>query len=78
MQDHFRLTAALVVLMSMGTGRSYAAEPATPKRVVAVKAGRLFDGTANDYRHDVVIVLSGDRIQSVGPPRRRRFPTAPT
>ena len=57
MQDHLKLTAALVVLMSLGTGRSYAAEPATPKRVVAIKAGRLFDGTGDDYRRDVVIVL---------------------
>jgi imidazolonepropionase-like amidohydrolase len=74
MQDHRKLTAALVVLMSLGTGRSYAAEPATPKRVVAVKAGRLFDGTANDYRHDVLIVLSGDRIQSVGPAAETSIP----
>ena len=40
--------------------------PARPK-VVAVKAGRLFDGTGDTYRRNQVILIEGDKVKSVGP-----------
>lgn len=36
-------------------------------RVVAVRAGRLFDGTGTGLREDVTILVRGDRIAAVGP-----------
>ncbi|HVU86775.1 MAG TPA: amidohydrolase family protein [Pirellulales bacterium] len=35
--------------------------------MVCVKAGRLFDGTGDQYRADVVITIEGERIKAVEP-----------
>jgi imidazolonepropionase-like amidohydrolase len=37
-----------------------------PPHITYIHAGRLFDGTSDKVREDVVIVVAGDRIQSVG------------
>ncbi|MBI2827588.1 MAG: amidohydrolase family protein [Planctomycetia bacterium] len=50
-----------------------AADPAPPRTLV-IKAGRLFDGTGDDYRRDVVIVVEGERIKAVGPAADVSFP----
>ena len=44
------------------------------QHVLAIKAGRLFDGTGDQYRQNVVIIIEGQRIKSVAPARRRRSP----
>lgn len=41
--------------------------PATP-RVIALKAARLFDGTADRVVSNAVVVVEGSRIQSIGGP----------
>jgi len=37
-----------------------------PANSTYIKAGRLFDGTGDEYRRDAVIVVEGDRIAAVG------------
>jgi imidazolonepropionase-like amidohydrolase len=43
-----------------------AQEPAAPPRV-AIKAGRLLDGTTAPAIQNAVIIINGDRIEAVGP-----------
>jgi imidazolonepropionase-like amidohydrolase len=62
----------LAVLTSFATASAGDA-PERP-RVVAVRAGRLFDGTGDEYRKDVVIVIEGDRIRSVSPAGEAEIP----
>ena len=45
--------------------------PATHSGLRVVHAGRLFDGSADTYRHDVDIVIDGARIVAVEPHRER-------
>ncbi|HLW79311.1 MAG TPA: amidohydrolase family protein, partial [Terriglobia bacterium] len=47
------------------TRREESAVPAS--RVVAIRAGRLFDGTLDRLLSDQTIILRGDRIAEVGP-----------
>ncbi len=42
-----------------------AADASAPRWIV-IKAGRLFDGTTDDYRANVLIVVEGERIKAVG------------
>jgi len=41
--------------------------PKPAPKTVYVRAGRLFDATSDSVRENMVIVILGDRIQSVGP-----------
>src|SRR6202046_2549018 len=54
------LAAASTLLFSL----TLAAQSPTP---TYIKAGHLFDSESGAYRNNVVLVLSGDRIQSVEP-----------
>jgi imidazolonepropionase-like amidohydrolase len=55
------VTAMIAVLPAVGQQ----AQTAAPKTVY-IRAGRLFDGTADKARENMVIVVLGDRIQNVG------------
>ena len=44
-----------------------AQEPAAPAQKVAIKAGRLLDGTTAPAIENAVIIVNGDRIEAVGP-----------
>jgi imidazolonepropionase-like amidohydrolase len=59
-----RLFVILILLASCGAQQPQSTP--TPKTTY-IRAGRLFDGTADTVRENVVIVVVGDRIQSVGP-----------
>ncbi len=71
------LTHALIGLI---LGLPSAAEPSTPAaskpkpRPVAIKAGRLFDGTGDAHRIAQVIVIEGERIAAVGPAGELKVP----
>ncbi len=45
---------------------SAASDDASAPRRLVIKAGRLFDGTADTYRTNVLIVVEGERIKAVG------------
>src|SRR5438309_605291 len=49
----------------------------TPKTVY-IRAGRLFDGTGDKVRENMVIVVQDDRIQSVGSPASVSIPAGAT
>src|SRR6478672_8095337 len=49
----------------------------TPKTVY-IRAGHLFDGTGDKTRDNMVIVVSGDRIQSVSPAGSASIPAGAT
>ncbi len=56
-----KLAAASTLLLSL----TLAAQSPTP--ITYIRAGHLFDSESATYRNNVVLVLSGDRIQSVEP-----------
>jgi len=55
---------------------SAAAKPA-PK-VTYIRAGRLFDGTSDTTRENMVIVVQEERIQSIGPASSTKIPAGAT
>ena len=55
----------LVVLLAVAA-LSFAQNPPAPKPVL-VKAGRLFDANAGQYRTGEAVLIEGDRIKAVGP-----------
>lgn len=46
-----------------------------PPRVIAVRAGRLFDSKAGRLLSNQVVILSGDRITDVGPQSQVKIPS---
>jgi len=66
---HFRLTflngcGLLALAVLFATDIVVGAEAPAPRKV-AIRAGRLFDGTGDSYRRDVVILIEGERITAV-------------
>lgn len=55
--------ALIAFALAIPAQSSHAEPPAT----VYIKAGRLFDGTGDSYRRNVVITVEGDRIKAVAP-----------
>ena len=43
-------------------------------RVIAIRAGRLFDSKTGQMLASQVVILSGDRITEVGPAAKSKFP----
>jgi imidazolonepropionase-like amidohydrolase len=60
------LKRALAALMILPTLQWLAPAPATAGTTY-IRAGRLFDGTGDSTRADVVVVVEGARIKAVGP-----------
>src|SRR5215472_4748728 len=48
-----------------------------PTKITYIRAGRLFDGTGDKVRENMVIVVQDDRIQSVGPAGSISIPPGP-
>jgi imidazolonepropionase-like amidohydrolase len=68
---------AAVVSLAPTIARTHFArgvEPAAPPRTVAIKVGQLFDGTGDECRRDVVIIIDGDRFTAVGPATEATIP----
>jgi imidazolonepropionase-like amidohydrolase len=53
------------------------AKPQASAPIVAVRAGRLFDGNGDSYRDNVVILIEGERIKSVAPEGESSLGLAP-
>jgi imidazolonepropionase-like amidohydrolase len=58
-----RAFVASVLLIASAFGQQ-AATPATPQRV-AIRAGALIDGRSNEVKRNQVIIVSGNRIESI-------------
>jgi imidazolonepropionase-like amidohydrolase len=71
-----RLALAIVTLLAIGPPRCAAGEPRPQPRLVAVKVGKLFDGSGDSYRANVIVLIENDRIQSVSPAADASIPPA--
>jgi imidazolonepropionase-like amidohydrolase len=49
-------------------------EPSPAPKPVALRVGRLFDGTGDACRTDVVVIVEGERIKAVGPAAETPMP----
>jgi imidazolonepropionase-like amidohydrolase len=67
-----RIPASLALIIT-GSSIALADGPAS-KVLIAVQAGRLFEGTGEQSRRDQVIVIEGDRIKDVGPAGKVAIP----
>ena len=74
------LSSRVVLVMLLTPLHTVSAEPdkAAKPKVVAVKAGRLFDGTGDAHRSHQVILIEGERITKVGPEGQLSVPEAAT
>jgi imidazolonepropionase-like amidohydrolase len=75
-----RILAVVSVLFSLaasGLAQQPPAEKPAPK-VTYIKAGRLFDGAGDAVREKMVIVVEGERIQSVGAAAETPIPAGAT
>jgi imidazolonepropionase-like amidohydrolase len=65
----YRIAAALVALLTVGTAGAQTPVPATakPLPVTVIKAGRLLDPETGTVATNQVIVIEGERIKAVGP-----------
>src|SRR5947209_4376302 len=51
-----------------------AGKPAPAPKITYIRAGRLFDGTGDNVRENMVIVVQDERIQSVAPASAAKIP----
>lgn len=66
-----------LVLIALASFAQQPQQPAAAKaapKTTYIKAGRLFDGTGDSYRQNVVIVVEGDRIAAVEPAASAKIP----
>jgi imidazolonepropionase-like amidohydrolase len=76
-----KLLLAILILVTACAAQTKAASGPTPAptpKTTYIRAGRLFDGTADAVRENVVIVVTDDRIQSVSPAGSISIPTGAT
>ena len=66
----------LAVLLCHGSG--FAQQQATPAVVTVIRAGTLIDPRLNEPKHDQLIIIRGDRIESVDDVASRQVPTNAT
>lgn len=69
------LLSSLAMAQTANPAENKAPAEAKPApKITYVKAGRLFDGTGDTYRENVVIVVEGDRIGAVAPAAETKIP----
>ena len=74
----------LPLLIAVMTAIAFAQQPAQPPvnkpapKITYIRAGRLFDGTSDTVRQNVVVVVQDDRIQNVGPEGAVSIPSGAT
>jgi imidazolonepropionase-like amidohydrolase len=68
---------AFVVLVATCLAQQPPKTPSAPQ-ITYIRAGRLFTATSDTVRENMVIVLSGDRIQSVAPASAATIPAGAT
>src|SRR5215469_6472628 len=75
----FLLYALLSILVVVPVLAQQAQPTPTPApKTVYIRAGHLFDGTGDKTRDNMVIVVVGDRIQSVSPAGAASIPAGAT
>jgi imidazolonepropionase-like amidohydrolase len=64
----------LILVLVPAIQASSSAPPPSKPRPIAIKAGRLFDGTGDSHRTGHVVVIEGERIAAVGPASDVKLP----
>ena len=69
----------LVWVLVLTFGMTVAAQQKTQRTdaVTVIRAGTLIDGKSNSVRHDQVIVIRGNRVESVGDAASAKVPLIP-
>jgi imidazolonepropionase-like amidohydrolase len=68
MKRYFLFAVAMAaILPAFAQQPTPAPAPSPAPKTVYIRAGRLFDGTGDKVRENMVIVVTGDRIQNVAP-----------
>lgn len=70
----FALVSAIVATAQQPAKTQAAKQPT----ITYIRAGRLFDGTGDKVRENMVIVVQDERIQSVGPASSTQIPSGAT
>jgi imidazolonepropionase-like amidohydrolase len=80
MEEIHRMKRLFVVLVFLASCLAQEPKPTpTPApKTTYIRAGRLFDGTTDTVRENVVIVVVGDRIKSVGDAKAVSIPAGST
>jgi imidazolonepropionase-like amidohydrolase len=73
-----RLFVVLVFLASSLAQQPPKPAPTPAPKTTYIRAGRVFDGTADNIRENMVIVVVGERIQSIGPASAVSIPAGAT
>ena len=76
-----RLLLVCAILASVVTFAQQPPAPAAAKpapKISYIRAGRLFDGTSDTTRENMVIVIQDERIQSIGPASSAKIPAGAT
>src|SRR5712691_3731940 len=79
-----KMKRLLPLLIAVMTATAFAQQPAPPPvnkpapRITYIRAGRLFDGTSDTIRQNVVVVVQDDRIQNVSPEGAASIPSGAT
>ena len=68
---------ASLLLGGVVFGQSSAGQSGAAPAVTVIRAGTLIDGKSDQPRRDQVIVVRGNRIESVSDARRARYLRAP-
>ena len=75
------LKRCLALILLLASSFAFAQQPTKSEpqpKAVYIRAGRLFDATSDNVRNNVVILVVGDRIQSVGPAQTAQIPAGST
>ena len=70
------LIFALTIAFLPALAQTPSATPTPSPKTVYIRAGHLFDGTGDKTRDNMVIVVVGDRIQSISPASAASIPGA--
>jgi imidazolonepropionase-like amidohydrolase len=68
------LTLAISAAAQLGASEPSAQTNQASDKITAIRAGTLIDGKSNSVRHDQVILIRGNRIESVGDASSAKIP----
>src|SRR5690348_8900479 len=66
MRDLFALVSLFACLIASAAAQQATPNATQPTTVTVIRAGTLIDGTSNAVRHNQVIVIRDNKIESIG------------
>jgi imidazolonepropionase-like amidohydrolase len=79
MKRFFLFFVVMIFVVTIASLPAFAQQPQTPApKTVYIRAGHLFDGTGDKTRENMVILVLGDRIQSISPAGAVSIPAGAT